>query len=462
MGTTKEYHADEKMGSPSPSPQLLDDDSDSLKSLICSDRFADAVFLVGPDSQRMPVHKLILAAHSQVFADMLYSRDQDPQQVLEIKLPAIQPREFRVMLNVLYTDTLDAKIEEVGGLIALAKRFKVAKLQQMCYQMLSNKMDVENACQIFDIAPECIGDSSFGLYFILNRAKVVFQSEGFTLLRRCRLVDILVRDDLKLQESFIFLAVLRWARATCKREGKDPYDPPSLREVVGPVLKLVRFPLFSLEELGSLTRDCGLLSDAEVLELYTYIAQKEAQEKPLPEVSFNTTPRASAELVFKWERCGTNGAIENKGRTISGHSRGYCCSLGNQPMRPNTGKYFWEIKVDAMTLGDWQCAFGVATQQLVMDAYLSSSAMGWAYFNQGCRCHASGSSADKYGEVFGTDTVIGMLLDTDEGTLGFFHNSKYLGVAFKGIRVAVWPAGHVTRGVKFTIHRPLSLPEEAY
>src|SRR5688572_9188094 len=53
-------------------PRLVD----SLSGLYLSDQFADVYFLVGLGSGsarvRVPAHRTLLAAHSEVFASMLY------------------------------------------------------------------------------------------------------------------------------------------------------------------------------------------------------------------------------------------------------------------------------------------------------------------------------------------------------------------------------------------------------
>jgi hypothetical protein len=105
---------------------------------------------------------------------------------------------------------------------------------------------------------------------------------------------------------------------------------------------------------------------------------------------------------------------------------GYCCAIGEKGMKPNTGTYYWEIKVDAMaSSSDWQMGIGVATSSLNLEGHLGASMPGWAYCNQGCRAHSSSSSTDRFGETYTRDDVIGKLF------LSFDHLFPYNMIAMR-------------------------------
>jgi len=291
------------------------------------------------------------------------------------------------------------------------------------------------------------GDPSLGLAFIEKNAKSVVQSHGFTELSKDRLLVLLQSSDLRIREIDLFLGVVKWCKAQIRRNG-DLQFLALMRELV----PFIRFPLFTVQDLSIHVNPLQILSQQEMLELYTYIACKDSKAKQLPKVSFPTEPRANTGFAFTWQRLGAAGRLDNNQLTLVSTGGSYCCALANQVIVQSSGQHYWEIRIDNIgSRTDWQIGFGVGTEALPLDQYLSHSASGWAYFNQGIRAHQSGAANDHFGQAFSTGDVIGVLFDSDKGQLFFFRNRVNLGLCFSNIFQNVYPAAHVNQNASVTI-----------
>jgi hypothetical protein len=129
----------------------------------------------------------------------------------------------------------------------IANKYGVDKLTSLCAEFLENDIKIENACQMFEAGPRLVGDASFGLNFIEENTKAVIESRGFTELSEARIVILLEDDNLRVKESDLFQALMRWGKAELKRvKAKDKDSKIDLQTVLARSVKLIRFPLFSV------------------------------------------------------------------------------------------------------------------------------------------------------------------------------------------------------------------------
>jgi len=446
---------------------LLDD----LKALLFSERLSDVVFLVGAaeDSQEtIYAHKLILAAASPIMALMVYptastnpaTLKYDERHRLKISLPSTSPAIFKHLLEAIYTDETEFDSETIGACIRIAKKYCCEKFHLLCADFLSNCLTIENACKMYNHAVEMFGDPDFGMEFLLKHGRKCFETDGFLSMRKDRLQQLLAHDDLSMAERDIFSAVVAWGEAECKRYHLESGKQPNLRTSLEGVVQLVRFPLMRVKDFTNMVVPSGTLQEHELLDIYTYLAN--SKNKVGSSSMFCCTPRVYLAFDFKWGKCGAGGVLDTDKKSFSRTNSGYCCAVGDRAMEPNTGKYFWAVRINTMSFSDWQCGLGVASKDLNFNNYLSSSTAGWSYFNQGCRCHNSGSNSNKFGGRYLANHTIGVLYNSDSGTLTYFNGEKCLGEAFKDInRVTVWPAVQVNGGVSITLVDEAPIPDDA-
>ncbi|KAG5329359.1 BTBD2 protein, partial [Acromyrmex heyeri] len=267
--------------------------------LFNNEILSDVTFLVGrgAQQQRIPAHKLVLSCGSAVFDAMFNGTLATASS--EIEVPDVEPAAFLAVLLFLYTDEIQIDPETVMTTLYTAKKYAVAALEKHCVDFLKNNLTSDNAfllltqARLFD-EPQL---ASVCLDTIDRFTTDAFTADGFTDIDIDTLMIVLERDTLRVRESKLFQAVLRWSEAECVRQ-QLPVTPENQRLVLGDALSLVRFPLMSKEEFTAGPAQSGLLNYSEasitiffqymshVLSLFSYFILN-----PKPSVGFQTMPR---------------------------------------------------------------------------------------------------------------------------------------------------------------------------
>ncbi|XP_043271755.1 BTB/POZ domain-containing protein 1-like [Venturia canescens] len=248
---------------------------------------SDVQFLVGRGSQQqhIPAHKLVLSSGSAVFDAMFNGTLATASP--EIEVPDVEPIAFLAVLLFLYTDELHIGPETVMTTLYTAKKYAVSPLEKHCVEFLRSNLTSDNAfmlltqARLFDepqLASVCLDTIDKFTTDALN-------ADGFTDIDIDTLMVVLERDTLRIRESRIFQAVVRWSEAECVRQ-QLPVTPENQRSVLGRALALVRFPLMSVEEFAAGPAQSGLLTDREVVSLFLYFTVN-----PKPPVGFEAMPR---------------------------------------------------------------------------------------------------------------------------------------------------------------------------
>ena len=102
-----------------------------------------------------------------------------------------------------------------------------------------------------------------------EQANEVVKSQPFATLDRELLFEVVERDSLVVTEVDLFQAVNRWAVEECHRRGLDGSGKEK-REVLGPVLELIRFPLMTMKEFAGVVLSTELLKLDEVSDILRF------------------------------------------------------------------------------------------------------------------------------------------------------------------------------------------------
>ncbi|KAF7996341.1 hypothetical protein HCN44_001973 [Aphidius gifuensis] len=255
--------------------------------LFNNETLSDVRFLVGrvDQQQTIPAHKLVLSAGSAVF-DAMFNGTLATSSA-EIEVPDVESSAFLAVLLFLYTDEIQIDPETVMTTLYTAKKYAVSPLEKHCVDFLRANLTSDNAfllltqARLFDepqLASVCLDTIDKFTTDALN-------ADGFTDIDIDTLMVVLERDTLRVRESKIFQAVLRWSESECRKQ-QLPVTPENQRSVLGRALSLVRFPLMSVEEFAMGPAQCGLLTDREVVSLFLYFTVN-----PKPQVGFEAMPR---------------------------------------------------------------------------------------------------------------------------------------------------------------------------
>ncbi|XP_002740428.1 BTB/POZ domain-containing protein 2 [Saccoglossus kowalevskii] len=248
---------------------------------------SDVHFIVGKgiQTQRIPAHKFVLSVGSAVFYAMF--NGGMATQSAEVELPDVEPAAFLALLRFLYSDEVQIGPETVMTTLYTAKKYAVPALESACVEFLKRNLSSDNAfmlltqARLFD-EPQL---AALCLESIDKNTSEALSAEGFTDIDLETLCVVLERDTLGIKECKLFTAVVRWANAECHRQQMSP-TPENKRLVLGHALKLIRFPLMSVEEFASGAAQSGILTDREVVSLFLHFTVN-----PKPTVEFPDNPR---------------------------------------------------------------------------------------------------------------------------------------------------------------------------
>jgi len=133
------------------------------------------------------------------------------------------------------------------------------------------------------------------LEWLDKRAQKAIESKNFLKVPAKVLVEVLKRDSLRINEGKAFIPILAWLKAHCK----NPDDKEEIKKVGAEIIPLIRFPTMSTTDIASKIVPLGILEQADVLELFTYLAIRDKSKPgttlPALKKKWNTTKR----------RCGT-------------------------------------------------------------------------------------------------------------------------------------------------------------
>ncbi|KAL8562678.1 BTB/POZ domain-containing protein 2 [Nucella lapillus] len=287
-----------------------------LAFLYNTDTMADVQFLIGkdPNTQLVPAHKFVLSMSSAVF-DALFNGGMATTESI-IQIPDVEPSAFLALLKFVYTDEVQIGPETVMTTLYAAKKYDVPALERACVEFLKRNLSSDNAfmlltqARLFDeqqLAALC-------LETIDKNTTEALVADGFTDIDINTLCAVLERDTLGIRECKLFSAVCRWTESDCLRRSL-PSTPENQKEVLNGALRLIRFPLMTVEEFAMGAAQSGLLEDREVVELFLYFTVN-----PKPPISFLDVPRCCltgkeqvvsrfCQIESRWGYSGTSDRI---------------------------------------------------------------------------------------------------------------------------------------------------------
>jgi len=170
----------------------------------------------------------------------------------------------------------------------------------LCAEFLEGDVSVENACELYEIAPKMLDDKDFGLPFIREHTDEILETEGWLRLSKPRLISLLGDDELATDEFSLYKAVLKWAKASIRTSGGTE-TPDTLRVAMADFIPHVRFPNMQLDEIAGHIAPSGVLAQEQLLELFKFVSLSDEKEKEeaAAKLGFPTKPRAGAGLSWK-------------------------------------------------------------------------------------------------------------------------------------------------------------------
>ena len=91
--------------------------------------------------------------------------------------------------------------------------------------------------------------------------------DGFVLIEKAVLEELVERESLKIREVELFKAVDFWATKECEKQGLAA-EGSVKRSILGErIVKVKRFPVMERQEFADVVLDCDILTKKELFDL---------------------------------------------------------------------------------------------------------------------------------------------------------------------------------------------------
>ncbi|XP_021375818.1 BTB/POZ domain-containing protein 1-like isoform X1 [Mizuhopecten yessoensis] len=243
--------------------------TESLYHIFSGGIGSDVTFLVGAKRQRIPAHTLILTSRSPVFFAMF---NGPLAETGDVKVPDITVEAFTLFLTYLYTDEVTLTVGTVVSVMSVARKYCVDVLVSVCDNFLMTNFSPAIACFLLEQAHIYTEDRLMAMCLnsIGLSPEKMLTSESFAVLCPSCLTSITESDELDVDESHVYKAVMQWAEKECIRQNLE-ITGANKRAVLGNVLSTIRFPIMSQDFfLDQVCKDKILTSD-EIVDILMYI-----------------------------------------------------------------------------------------------------------------------------------------------------------------------------------------------
>ncbi|XP_053674689.1 BTB/POZ domain-containing protein 9-like [Anopheles nili] len=220
--------------------------------------YSDVTLIV--DGYRIPAHRIILAARSDYFRELLFDGKMynHTDIILSVDLTV-----FLRVLKYIYTGHLplsEMELDLVVSTLHLARTFDLVDLMSDILKYLIELLPVINVCEVLnDVRMNASKDvmvTTLCLSVMDRKAADILQHETFRNLSLDAINSLLSRDSFFAREIDIFKAVHNWYQENMK----------SVKNV-SDLLSNIRFSLMSQADLLSVVLDSGMLDSNQILDI---------------------------------------------------------------------------------------------------------------------------------------------------------------------------------------------------
>lgn len=230
---------------------------DRIKKLLVSYEWSDCSFSVS--GKLFKAHKLILGISSPVFEAMFYGPLSSDEDIL---ITDIQPDIFQLILNYIYTDTVDINtIDQAFELLYASRKYMLEHLTEICIDYIQTNISVDNVIDVLNY-PDYMQDEqliTFSLKLFCEHANYLLQEKKNLITYPC-LRTILESDQMNIAEKDLIKHVFEWSSYCCK-QNNILVTFENRRDVLKKygLFKLLRFLTLTNNELEEIVTDINNL-----------------------------------------------------------------------------------------------------------------------------------------------------------------------------------------------------------
>ena len=212
---------------------------DMLNELRLNRQLTDLEIVCG--SQRLAVHKCVLAAGSKYFKALFTNKMQeslssDPSLILN----NVDEMSLEAIVDYIYTGHIELTESNYLHIMDTANQLELPVLVNCCCDFVLQNLDVENCLAVHALGEQytCVSLLQHAEQYIFRHFAEVVDTEEFLALPFDRLSAYLMRDELSMpSEEAVFRAIVRWI----------DHGAEARSAFLGPLLSSVRLQLISPE-----------------------------------------------------------------------------------------------------------------------------------------------------------------------------------------------------------------------
>jgi len=186
-------------------------------------------------------------------------------------------------------------------------------IKDICSHYLQSGVDVERACVVLQKAHDFHLDDlrTNALKFILDRGIDCLESKSFLSLSPECLRLVIESDDLICKEEIIYEKIIEWSTTRCHDQNLLVNDE-NIRQVLGDLLYLVRFPIMERKYFTGNVSKKTLLTVDELLKVYQSFDGEEVDMFPTKMRTMEATVclRCDTDHSDDWNQEGENDCLD--------------------------------------------------------------------------------------------------------------------------------------------------------
>ncbi|XP_031639201.1 uncharacterized protein LOC116351261 [Contarinia nasturtii] len=249
------------------------------KKLYLTTELADVHFVFKPKNEpivRVPAHKTLLAAASNVFATMFNGSWKEKN---EVQIGDVSITVFKEFLQFFYLDRVQLTKENVSKVMNLGNMYDMGTCMTVCEKFMKRYLNEDNVCEYYGlgILLDRPGLKSTCEDIIGAETKAVLKSASFQTCDKKTMDAILKLDWLSCSEIELFEAVMSWVKTASKTED---LTKSIVQSYLGESFHEFRFGTITFNEFVSLIPSYGkTFSFDEQQEIIQMIPDKNFQSK---------------------------------------------------------------------------------------------------------------------------------------------------------------------------------------
>jgi kelch-like protein 2/3 len=166
-----------------------------------------------------------------------------------------------LVLNFLYTSSIEIHSDNVFEVLAAADKLQVAGLRESCEAYLAQHLCQDSVCSTWK-ASHLLGLSQLGLKckdLVLSKGKAVLEDGGISELPKELAIAVVANEELNASEEVVFEAVMAWGEAN---KGAS-----TVREAVADFMPHLRFVEMGHAFIHNRVRQSGLVPESTISDI---------------------------------------------------------------------------------------------------------------------------------------------------------------------------------------------------